>query len=106
MCRPLPAPTPDESVATIMARSTSPTLNLSRRLDKRLLDYLDEEESLCSMSSSGCASTRAPCWRDRSRGAVAEDWGDRFDLVPAFVSAYGTTQLDDDAGRGNVSVPG
>ena len=58
-------------------------------IDERLLDYLDEEDELraevvrrlryYTTALLNCIITPA---------AVAEDWPDWFDLVPAFVVAY------------------
>jgi hypothetical protein len=82
-------------------------------IDEHLLDYLDEEDELrpeivkrlryyaTALLEGSIAST-----------AMAEDWADWFDFVPAFVAAYAPEKIEeleeaaplmnDEAGEGTV----
>ncbi len=86
-------------------------------IDERLLDYLGEDDELRPevvkrlryYSSALLEGSITPA-------AVAEDWEDWFDLVPAFVAAYApevTDELDeegaplmrDEGGEGTALTP-
>jgi hypothetical protein len=65
-------------------------------IDKRLLQYLDEDEDLSvatterlrSYTSDLLAGTITPT-------EVLAAWGDWFDLTAAFVTTYGSVELED-----------
>lgn len=65
-------------------------------IDKRLLDYLDEDEDLSVATTERMRSYTS----DLLAGAItarrlAETWEDWFDLVAAFVTTYATADLED-----------
>jgi hypothetical protein len=65
-------------------------------IDERLLDYLDDEENL-SVDSVKRLQRYASGLLDGSITPlyIMEEWPDWYSLVPAFVIAYGTGELEE-----------
>ena len=65
-------------------------------IDERLLDYLDEDDELCLDTVQRLRFyVTALLDGSISASAVAEDWPDFFDLVPAFVAAYAPEGMEE-----------
>ncbi|HYA67426.1 MAG TPA: hypothetical protein VED63_01725 [Acidimicrobiales bacterium] len=65
-------------------------------IDERLLNYLDETQEL-RVDTVRRLRLYASALLDDSIAPtdIGEDWPEWFDLAPAFVLAYGTTQLEE-----------
>lgn len=65
-------------------------------IDQRLLEYLDEDKELrLDVVRRLRHYTTALLDGSITPLAVAEDWADWYDLVPAFVAVYGTEELEE-----------
>jgi hypothetical protein len=63
-------------------------------IDERLLEYLDDDDELKLDTVQRLRFyTSAVLDGSLSPDHVVEDWADWFQLVPAFVAAYGTDEL-------------
>ena len=63
-------------------------------IDERLLEYLDEDDELKLDTVQRLRFyTSALLEGSVTPDHIAEDWADWFQLVPAFVAAYGTDEL-------------
>jgi hypothetical protein len=65
-------------------------------IDKRLLEYLDDDEDL-SVETTGRLLTYTTdlLAGTLTASGLAAAWGDWFDLVGAFVTTYGSVELED-----------